>query len=506
MRNSIVVNIYLWFFMTCCLFCLWMLSNHFLNDLALSYLLFPFGLRTGIALHCDKKYWDSIYSAELILIIAVGFLFNPYDFLFLIVASIISIGVIAIAQKHYHGNQWKRLYVIGLVIFVTSSVNGLCYYLYYDSLWLALLSSVAGGLMLVPSCYLVWSYLFQNSWEPLTATLAGKPVNLRKQHILFFLLLFTASIFAQSALPEELSQFAPFCLAIPIILLAYHYGWQGALLATLFNGIAIIATHTGANLSTTDLLLSISAQTLTGVLLGVGIQRQRELNSRLKQELTRNKNLTRKLIKAEEGVRSEVAREIHDEIGQNITAIRIKSSILQRINSDEKESEYARSIEQLSLNIYDTTRGLLERLRPKSLDDLGLKGAVNQLINELEFDSQHIKVSVLFKIEESELNDVFKATLFRITQEALNNIIKYAKASEVKVSFSSQTVDEGSHFCLSIADNGIGFKAEETKRGLGLAGIKERVIALGGEFNICSVQYDYQGRSGTKLTVVLPAN
>lgn len=489
---------YAWIFTICCLFSLWVLSNHFVESPELAVLLFPFGFRIGVILHCPKKYWVAIYGAELALIIALMFLFNFPEFIFLILASFLSLIILSIAHDYYKGGQWQRLRVIGFIIIATSVTNTLCYSLYYDDLWLALLCSITGAIMLAPSCYLVWSYLFQNSWALLTADFINKPIDLRNRHLLLYLLLFIASIFIQTGLPSELRRFAPFCLAIPIILLAYRYGWQGALLATLFNSIALMATQSNVGFSLTDLLLSLSAQTLTGVLLGAGIQRQRELNYQLVQELGRNKNLSKQLIKAEEGVRRDIARELHDEIGQNITAIRIQANMILRNNDVLAKHGYAKTIEELSLNIYDTTRGLLNRLRPKALDDLGIEGAIQQLVIDLEFESQKIKTSISCQINEFDLNDTLRSTLFRICQESLNNIIKYAKASEVNVSLFQQN----NEYYLIVSDNGIGFSIADTQNSFGLIGIQERVQALGGKFNLTSRDNEY--KCGTKLIIILP--
>lgn len=502
MRGYLITLVYAWLLIVCCLFSLWVLSNHFVDASELAVLLFPFGFRIGVVLHCPKKYWVAIYGAELALIIGLVVLFNRFEWIFMIAASLISIPILGTAHNHYKGRQWQRLRIIGLVILATSLTNTLCYSLYYDDLWIALLCSVTGGLMLAPSCYLIWSYLFQNLWTPLTADFIHKPVYLRNRHLFLYLFIFVASIFVQTGLSDELRRFAPFCLAIPIVLLAYRYGWQGALLATLFNSIALMATHYNVGFSMTDLLLSLSAQTLTGVLLGVGIQRQRELNSQLTQELNRNQNLAKQLVKTEEGVRREIARELHDEIGQNITAIRIQASLLQRIDDVVTKHGYAQTIEQLSFNIYDTTRGLLNRLRPKALDDLGLEGAIKQLIMELEFGSQKIEASIYYEIDERYLNDSLRSTLFRICQESLNNIIKYAQASEVTVALFKKIINDEYQYHLVISDNGIGLKETDKNQGFGLIGIRERVQALGGDFSLISHQKGQE--CGTRLTVTLP--
>jgi glucose-6-phosphate-specific signal transduction histidine kinase len=106
----------------------------------------------------------------------------------------------------------------------------------------------------------------------------------------------------------------------------------GALIATLMNAIALIASQTWHD-HPVD-LLSLLAQSLTGLLLGAGIQRLRELNQSLQNELARNRRLAERLLETEESVRQEVARELHDDIGQTITAIRTQAGIVQRLAAE----------------------------------------------------------------------------------------------------------------------------------------------------------------------------
>lgn len=482
----------------------------------LAILLFPFALRLGIVLHTPKRYWFAVYGAEWWLMVALAILLEQPQWLSVIAASLISVPIIWFAQKYYYGSQWRRLCLMGAVILSTSLLNvfvlgsplfrldvqaiaEITPPLY--SLWMVFLVSVTGGLMLVPSCYLIWSYLFQKSWIPLTVNLVSKPVELRSRHVVSYVVLFALSIAAQVGLPDELRRFAPFCLAIPIILLAFRYGWQGALLGTLLNSVALIAARSGvSNMEITDLLLSLSAQSLTGILLGMGIQRQRELNQKLRHELNRNHNLSRQLVKAEESVRRDIARELHDEIGQNITAIRTQASILKRVENTPMGESCASTIENLSLNIYDTTKGLLTQLRPKTLDDLGLEDAIHQLVRELECEANGISTTIIWNEPTDvhfDLSDATSVTLYRICQEALNNMVKYAQATEARI-----TVTFEQDIYLTVKDNGVGFKPEDTLRGFGLRGMKERVQALGGKFTLSSDPSSQQ--PGTALYVVLP--
>lgn len=109
----------------------------------------------------------------------------------------------------------------------------------------ALLLTLTGGLTLAPTCLVIWHYLTSTVWRPLGPSLVSQPVNWRGRHLIWYLLLFSVSLWLQLGLPAELSRFTPFCTALPIIALARHYGWQGALIATLMNAIALIASQTG---------------------------------------------------------------------------------------------------------------------------------------------------------------------------------------------------------------------------------------------------------------------
>ncbi|MDX1301898.1 signal transduction histidine-protein kinase/phosphatase UhpB [Photobacterium sp.] len=501
MRSYLITSLCGWLLISCCWFCLWVLSYYFTLDPELAILLFPFALRLGTTLHTPKAYWTAVYCAEWWLMVSLAVLLEQSQWFSAIIASIVSVPILWLAQKYYYGSQWRRLCVMGAVIALTALVNTLAIGVVSHSPWMVLLVSITGGLMLVPSCYLIWSYLFQNAWIPLTVNLVSKPVELRSRHVVFYVILFALSIALQVGLPDEMRRFAPFCLAIPIILLAFRYGWQGALLGTLLNSVALIAARSGvSNMEITDLLLSLSAQSMTGILLGLGIQRQRELNQKLRYELARNHSLSRQLVKAEESVRRDIARELHDEIGQNITAIRTQASILKRVENTPIGENCASTIEHLSLNIYDTTKGLLTQLRPKTLDDLGLEEAIYQLVREMECEASGIRTSITCdELNESDaaLSDAMSVTLYRICQEALNNVVKYAAATEVSITLSFRK-----DAFLVVKDNGIGFQPEETTRGFGLRGMRERVQALGGQFTLISCQ-NGDGR-GTELQVVLP--
>ena len=309
---------------------------------------------------------------------------------------------------------------------------------------------MTGGLTLAPTCLVFWHYLTSTVWRPLG-------------------------------------------LALPIIALAWHYGWQGALIATLMNAIALIASQTWHD-HPVDLLLSLLAQSLTGLLLGAGIQRLRELNQSLQSELARNRRLAERLLETEESVRRDVARELHDDIGQTITAIRTQAGIVQRLAPDNASvRQSGQLIEQLSLGVYDSVRRLLGRLRPRQLDDLPLEQAVRSLMREMELEDRGIVSHLDWRINEAGLSENQRVTLFRVCQEGLNNIVKHASASAVTL----QGWQQDERLMLVLEDDGCGLPPGSNLQGFGLTGMRERVTALGGTLTISCTH-------GTRVCVNLP--
>ncbi|HAG9951630.1 TPA: signal transduction histidine-protein kinase/phosphatase UhpB [Escherichia coli] len=239
---------------------------------------------------------------------------------------------------------------------------------------------------------------------------------------------------------------------------------------------------------------ALLVQSLTGLLLGAGIQRLRELNQSLQKELARNQHLAERLLETEESVRRDVARELHDDIGQTITAIRTQAGIVQRLAADNASvKQSGQLIEQLSLGVYDAVRRLLGRLRPRQLDDLTLEQAIRSLMREMELEGRGIVSHLEWRIDESALSENQRVTLFRVCQEGLNNIVKHADASAVTL----QGWQHDERLMLVIEDDGSGLPPDSGQHGFGLTGMRERVTALGGTLTISCLH-------GTRVSVSLP--
>jgi len=194
------------------------------------------------------------------------------------------------------------------------------------------------------------------------------------------------------------------------------------------------------------------------------------------------RQLSKRLLSIQEQERVRIAREVHDELGQALTAMKIQ---LQR----EPPAAIAHTID----GIVDLVRRIAADLRPSILDDLGITAALEQQLRRLRESTG--TTTTLTVSEEPEIDMLTGVTLYRITQEALSNVIRHAEATAVEVSL----VMNGGQAVLTIRDNGRGMPQPANSQSLGLLGIRERAELLGG-----SVTIDSRPGDGTTIAVTLP--
>lgn len=195
--------------------------------------------------------------------------------------------------------------------------------------------------------------------------------------------------------------------------------------------------------------------------------------------------------------RSRIAREIHDDLGGNLTAIKIGlSSIINRLTAGQKVSvEQAQNLESILDNTFDAIHRISSDLRPSILD-LGIVAAVEWQV--VQFEKQlGIKCHFSYKRSDVPVTTDQAITLFRICQESMSNIAKHAKATSVHIvlSFTHNEI------IMTINDNGVGIKPSDTLKAnsFGLRGMQERVTSLRGSFEITE-----SSESGTIITIKLP--
>ena len=211
------------------------------------------------------------------------------------------------------------------------------------------------------------------------------------------------------------------------------------------------------------------------------------------------RNLSRQLVRAQEEERKALSRELHDEIGQMLTALRMELRSLQELRTAPEVAftghlEDAKRLAEQSLK---TVRDIAMGLRPSMLDDLGLGSAVQWQARQF---SKRTGVPVNVEIEGplAGLPDPYRTCVYRLVQEALTNCARHANAKTIRIAIHG----EEKRLSVTVHDDGVGFELSTMRgRGLGLIGIQERVKELGGDVKLKS-----QLHSGTTLSATIPLN
>jgi PAS domain S-box-containing protein len=229
------------------------------------------------------------------------------------------------------------------------------------------------------------------------------------------------------------------------------------------------------------------------------ITERKRAEEQLQRSLEQLRALTARLQRVREEERTRVAREIHDELGQALTAIKIDlANLISELPAEQKQpSSRAESILKLVDETILAVRRISTQLRPGILDDAGLGAAIEWAAEEFE---ARTGTKVRLDLPEGDLAaDRERATaLFRIFQETLTNVARHANATEVNVRLAR----ENGHFVLEVRDNGKGISEDQLAEGgsLGILGMRERALLLGGELTI----HGEPGR-GTAVRVRIPA-
>jgi signal transduction histidine kinase len=210
---------------------------------------------------------------------------------------------------------------------------------------------------------------------------------------------------------------------------------------------------------------------------------------------SRLRKLSTQLMATQEQERRKLSRDLHDELGQVVTAISLGlQRAAQAGNAAKKDELIAQALRGTELLLTDI-REISARIRPTILDDLGLKDAVQSLLGDFERHTGIVPQSELY-FEQLEVPAAVAENVYRILQEALTNVSKHAGAAEVLVELR---VDSRNIF-LAVRDRGAGFVPEAlTSKGLGILGMRERAELLHGNFSVRAAPGE-----GTEITVTIP--
>lgn len=222
---------------------------------------------------------------------------------------------------------------------------------------------------------------------------------------------------------------------------------------------------------------------------------------KLQQSISRNHKLSQQLIQLQEEERKSLARDLHDELGQYLTAIRTDAAALLEMSKTRfpEAREGAQAIVDVTLQVMHIIGAILQRLRPEVLDQLGLRPSLIELIATWRQRNQN--VSCILKLPENinTPDEQVSLTAYRVVQECLTNVARHAQARRVEIELRLFRDGRlGKCLEINVSDDGTGFDPE-TPEGFGLCGMRERVEGLGGTLAV-----DSAPQAGTRIRAILP--
>ncbi len=236
----------------------------------------------------------------------------------------------------------------------------------------------------------------------------------------------------------------------------------------------------------------------TNIKLNQQINERKKAEKALKQSHEQLRQLSTHLETAREDERAWIAREIHDELGQTLTALKMDVAWLanQLPKSNKPLLEKSDAILQMLKQVIQKTQKISQELHPSILDHLGFIAATSWLVEEVEKRTA-IRCSLSMNADDTLLDEKSKIALFRVSQEALTNIMRHSRATKVVICFKKA----GNFLILTIEDNGIGITASQItdSRSFGIMGIQERILSLNGEVKIYG-----KTNQGTFIKVRIP--
>lgn len=487
---------------------LWVIGFYLSKNGQQAALFLPQGLRLALIILLWRRFWLPMLFAEWGLyywLTQEQLITHAIIYLSPLLSLIIALEVQRIWWRY--PLYWQRLTLLIGAVGFNSLLQAFILGFFINTTSGIFLTSVTGGILLAPFVFLLYEYLRELQSRALISDGTPDPP-LRTSLLMWGFLFCLIGLSAQFFLTPEIERLLVILVFIPNVFMAYRYGWQGGVLSALLGSLIITFARqvNGAFNDLRELEMFLTTQAIIGIGLGIAISRQQQLahnlrhyRLRLEQELQARRELMEQLVHTEEDVKKAIARELHDEIGQNITAIQIQSMLMKKTANNDKTRQTGEQIERLALQIHQSTRQLLRQLRPPVLEEMSLEKALHHLINEFAFNDNGITCNFNYSLDKEPENETIIFTLYRLVQELLNNISKHANATYIEVSLTQ------SKNCLRliISDNGIGMLptslSTQQSSGFGLRGIEERIRALGGEWEVIN-------HHGTKIIVNLPTN
>jgi two-component system sensor histidine kinase UhpB len=250
-------------------------------------------------------------------------------------------------------------------------------------------------------------------------------------------------------------------------------------------------------------LIDPGSEQLIGEIFAIRDMTEHKQRMAAEVELEQNRKITQLIHLKLEEERKSIARELHDELGQCVTAIKtIGTAIANRSQEGQLENKQnAETIVEVATHIYDVVHSMIRQLRPSALDHLGLTDAITEVVTQYRRQNAELSVELNVDGDLNRFDEKINITVYRVVQECLTNVAKHAEASRVTVDVSlPQRGDNLARLEIRVSDDGKGLGPDFSEgRRFGLLGIRERVQAFGGE-----VVVESSPDLGTSIVAVLP--
>ncbi|MGI9130645.1 MAG: PAS domain S-box protein [Candidatus Methylopumilus sp.] len=227
---------------------------------------------------------------------------------------------------------------------------------------------------------------------------------------------------------------------------------------------------------------------------------EKKIAEESKLKLEENRKFTQLIQSHIEDERRSLARELHDELGQYVSAIKIFASNIsnkaKKLSPDIEKN--ADSVISAANQIYDGMHSIIKQLRPSSLDNLGLAETLKDTVNTWQKQYQDLKIHLSIKGDLSHLNETLNINIYRIIQEAMNNVLKHSKAKVIEIDL---VLNKRGLLELNFKDDGQGmdFKKVDQTKNFGILGMQERIQSLNGSFELISKK-----NQGTQILITVP--
>jgi glucose-6-phosphate-specific signal transduction histidine kinase len=470
----------------------------------------PYGLRFGALLLTPVRYWGWLLGAELVATAGIsqaqglplgwlGFAIDELPEPLVMAAGLWLLRRFTMHVSLRSPQQVTRL-LLAVVLVVTATTA-------LDAALLALINVPSSPelMMRVIGEELLSHYLGILLITPLMIMLLRAPLQPQAMASLMMdgLLVMLPSMTILLVLSEQAApqpQFARVLSLAPVLFFAFRHGWRGASLAMLITslGMTLVDRHLGHAPSGASAYLFLAVAGTGALMLGSATDALRRSSARVTEQNTYLGAVNRRLdqlaqqlrdaargnLQADENQRRHLAAELHDELGQNITAIQTHVKLAQARLRHAGMEDISESINAILAHMRRALHRLLDDLRPAVLDEFGLLRALDEgPIRDLLDTAGMIYVTELYG-DPRILDDDTRTAIYRLVQESATNAVKHAQASEFRVRLRIGDRKGVALAILDLRDNGAGLPSRLPRGGRGLQGMRDRVTSLGGQFRL----------------------